>query len=236
MLSRGMEPLVRHIDACLATLGGDGFAPAFSDFVETLGIDQIMVFSIVHNHAACLLSRHFSHAALAGELAAAYLDGWFLKDPLLPDLLGAPPGTVRLSRLDEIEESMDADYRRIFFTAPGLIAKTTVLAVGARLRLFVSLYQASGSAPACDPDLARLAGRLALLHFESRTESDTPLPLAVLSERERMVCLGILSGRKAEAIAADLGVAASTVITYRKRAYAKLGVTSRAGLFAICRT
>jgi DNA-binding CsgD family transcriptional regulator len=31
----------------------------------------------------------------------------------------------------------------------------------------------------------------------------------------------------------DLGVALSTVLTYRKRAYGKLGVTSQAELFAL---
>jgi len=193
-----------------------------------------MVFSIGRERAACLLSRHFSHAALAGKLAAAYLDGWYLKDPLLPELLALPSDTVALYRLEEIEGRMSEDYRRIFFEAPGLRAKTTVLAAGDRLRLFISLYQAREASATCDMELARLAGRLALLHFERGAVSDAPPPLAVLSERERRVCLGILSGRKAEAIAADLGVAASTVITYRKRAYAKLGITSRAGLFAIC--
>jgi DNA-binding CsgD family transcriptional regulator len=38
-----------------------------------------------------------------------------------------------------------------------------------------------------------------------------------------------------EAIAADIGVAASSAITYHKRAYEKLGITSRGALFALCR-
>ncbi|GAB2185515.1 helix-turn-helix transcriptional regulator [Roseibium sp. LAB1] len=223
-----------HIEACLADLGTDRFAQAFVAYVETLGVDQIMVFAIDKTQARCLLSWHFSRSALAGKLAETYLDGWFLKDPLLPDLMAAPPQSVTLSRLDEIEGRMSADYRRLFFENPGMLAKTTLLAVGERLRLFVSLYQGDATAPLCDPDLARLAGRLALMHFEKASDTDVPPPLAALSDRERSVCLGILSGRKAEAIAADLDVAPSTVITYRKRAYAKLGVTSRAGLFAIC--
>ncbi|CUH64314.1 response regulator [Thalassovita gelatinovora] len=228
-----MTALAQHIDTCLAALGRDGFAPAFADFVETLGVDQIMVFAIEGDRARCLLSRHFSHGALAGKLAATYLDGWFLQDPLLPALRQAAAGTVTLYRLEDFAQRMGAEYRRVFFDAPGLAAKTTMVAVGDRLRLFVSLYH-TGDGTECAPDLARLAGRLALMHFERAAQSDTPEPLAVLSDRERAVCLGILSGRKADLIAADLGVAASTVVTYRKRAYGKLGITSRAGLFAIC--
>ncbi|WP_319825965.1 helix-turn-helix transcriptional regulator [Thalassovita sp.] len=225
---------VRKIDACLETLGSDAFAPVFVDFVATFGVDQIMVFSIEGERARCLLSYHFANAALAGKLATAYLDGWFRRDPLLPELAAARTNSVQLRSLDAITGEMDVDYRRKFFDAPGLVAKTTVLAVGETLRLFVSFYASAGSADGCDPDLARVAGRLALLHFERAEENSTPAPLRVLSEREQAVCLGILSGRKAEAIAADLGVASSSVVTYRKRAYGKLGITSRAGLFAIC--
>ena len=230
-----MTSLIRHIDACLGAIGSDAFAPVFADFAETLGIGQIMVFSVEGDHARCLLSRNFNRAALGGKLAATYLDGWFREDPLLPDLLATPPGTVALRRFEEFENRMSGDYRRIFFDAPGLHAKTTVLAVGARLRLFVNLYQAGRGLGECDPDIARLAGRLVLMHFEGQSDSALPAPLAVLSDREQAVCQGILSGRKAEAIAGDLGLATSTVVTYRKRAYCKLGITSRAGLFAICK-
>lgn len=229
-----MSTTARMIDACLETLGSDAFAPVFAGFVETLGVDQVMVFSIVGETARCLLSRHFANAALAGELAAAYLDGGFLHDPLLPALRNNASGSVELRRLDDIAPDMEDTYRQKFFDAPGLAAKTTALAVGEKLRLFVSFYAADAIGDVCDPDLARLAGRLALMHFERALDTGIPAPLTVLSDREQAVCLGILSGRKSEVIAADLGVAPSSVITYRKRAYGKLGVTSRAGLFAIC--
>ncbi|MHA7774116.1 helix-turn-helix transcriptional regulator [Roseibium sp. M-1] len=229
-----METIVRNIDACLTELGSETFAQAYVAFAEALGIDQIMVFSIEEARARCLLSWHFSKTSMAGELAETYLDGWYRQDPLLQDLLDGPTNSVTLRRLSDIEARMTPDYRHLFFEAPGLKAKTTLLAVGETLRLFVSLYQGDPAGPECDADLARLAGRLALLHFEHMSDTGLPPPLAALSEREQAVCLGILSGYKAEAIAAELDVAPSTVITYRKRAYAKLGVTSRAGLFAIC--
>jgi len=229
-----MKTPARHIEACLADLGTEAFAHSYVGFAETLSVDQIMVFSIEEARARCLLSWHFSKTAMAGELAETYLDGWYRQDPLLPELLAAPAGSVTLRRLIDIEGRMSPDYRRLFFKTPGLKAKTTLLAVGESLRLFVSLYQGDPADAECDADLARLAGRLALLHFERMSDTGLPPPLVALSERERAVCLGILSGRKAEAIAADLGVAPSTVVTYRKRAYEKLGISSRAGLFAIC--
>lgn len=48
-----------------------------------------------------------------------------------------------------------------------------------------------------------------------------------LSQRETAVCARIACGVSIDGIAADLNVAASTVATLRKRAYAKLGLNSR---------
>ncbi len=230
-----MPGFAQHIENCLKTVGSDDFAVAFLDFVETLHIDQIMVFSIETDHARCFMSRHFSHSALAGQLASTYLDGWFEKDPLLQELRDTPAGEIRLRRMEDFAERMSAPYRQIFFDAPGLAGKTTLLAAGQRVRLFVNLYQGGENAVLCDPDTARLAGRLVLMHFDRPDRFEIPPPLAALSEREREVCLGILSGQKAELIADGMEIAPSTVITYRKRAYQKLGISSRTGLFAICR-
>lgn len=54
-----------------------------------------------------------------------------------------------------------------------------------------------------------------------------------LSQRETEVCDGILRGMTAEAIAAELNIAVSSVSTLRKRAYDKIGITSKAQLFAL---
>lgn len=231
-----MIPQAHHIDLCLARLGTDAFAQAFCDFIEALGVEQIMVFSIYENHAACLMSRHFSQTGLADKLASLYLDGWYKHDPLLPELLDRPSGTVKLRQFSEISDRLDAKYRQIFFDAPGLLAKVTLLCVSGDLRLFVNFYQRDRTASLPDPTVCRLAGRLVLMHFERQAQTDSPAVLDVLSLRERSVCLGILAGQKTELIAAEIGVAPSTVVTYRKRAYGKLGISSRAGLFAICRT
>ncbi len=48
-----------------------------------------------------------------------------------------------------------------------------------------------------------------------------------LSRREREVCARIANGISVDGIAAEIGVAASTVQTLRKRAYAKLGIHGR---------
>lgn len=51
-----------------------------------------------------------------------------------------------------------------------------------------------------------------------------------LSIRERQICARIAGGHSTITIAAELGIATSTVMTLRKRAYAKLGIHGRLDL------
>ena len=57
---------------------------------------------------------------------------------------------------------------------------------------------------------------------------------AGLTRREAEVVSRIVMGMRTEAIATELGIKSATVITFRKRAYAKLGVARQAELFARC--
>jgi DNA-binding CsgD family transcriptional regulator len=59
---------------------------------------------------------------------------------------------------------------------------------------------------------------------------------AGLTERERQVCAHALAGVTIAGIASTLGVKESTVATLRRRAYAKLGISSLNSLFALCIT
>ncbi|MDP9647073.1 helix-turn-helix transcriptional regulator [Paraburkholderia caledonica] len=55
-----------------------------------------------------------------------------------------------------------------------------------------------------------------------------------LTPRELDVLRGTLEGATAVAIAAQMGVKPTSVITYQKRAYARLGISSQRQLFALC--
>lgn len=230
-----MDRLLNRIEHALAALGGEGFLVPFLDLAETAGADQIMIFALGQDRADCLVSRHFSRARLGPSLAARYLDGWWRHDPLLPALRAVPEGAVEVAHMEDAAARMTPDYREIFFDGPGLARKTALLAAGREVRLIVNLYQTGGARDLRGAQIAPLLGRLALLHFDRPAGAALPSPLAALSSRERAVCRGILDGKTADAIARDMGLAPSTVVTYRKRAYQKLGVTSRGALFAICR-
>jgi DNA-binding CsgD family transcriptional regulator len=59
-------------------------------------------------------------------------------------------------------------------------------------------------------------------------------PFDRLTARERDVCERILLGYTSMGIGLDLKIALSSVLTYRKRAYQKLGIGTQNELFALC--
>lgn len=59
-------------------------------------------------------------------------------------------------------------------------------------------------------------------------------PFDQLTGRELDVCERILLGYTSIGIGLDLDIALSSVLTYRKRAYQKLGISTQAQLFALC--
>lgn len=54
-----------------------------------------------------------------------------------------------------------------------------------------------------------------------------------LTERERAVVLRMAEGMTTDGIAADLGIKPTSIVTYRNRAYQRLGINSRQQLFAL---
>lgn len=54
-----------------------------------------------------------------------------------------------------------------------------------------------------------------------------------LSPREVEVCIRIMLGITSEGIGIDLGISRNTVLTYRKRAYARLNISSQNQLFRL---
>ncbi|MEM5470643.1 helix-turn-helix transcriptional regulator [Hoeflea sp. AS60] len=231
-----MTSVYRLIEDCIAAgSGGDDFIPRVLTLVEWMGASQLMVFEMVDDHVVCLLSRNYSRHRTGELLARRYMDGWFRQDPLLPELMNIRAGQTSLWRMEDIVSSMSPDYLDIFFNQPGLAGKKTVLAAGSTRRMMVNFYHSEPVVTEPDEALLSLVARMVLVHFEARPASSYPACLAALSERERQVCLGVLDGKKTEMIAGELGLSPATIVTYRRRAYEKLGISSRGGLFALCR-
>ena len=71
------------------------------------------------------------------------------------------------------------------------------------------------------PDSSALSSKMSISDIEQRFADRFP----ELSRREREVCARAALGVSVEGTALDLGIAATSVLTYRKRAYARLSVS-----------
>ena len=78
----------------------------------------------------------------------------------------------------------------------------------------------------CLIGVTQMRGARAIEEIESRFGRRFP----ALTPRERQACARAVVGMTAEGAALELGIAISSVLTYRKRAFRRLGVTSAAEL------
>lgn len=236
------EPLIDAISDCVPTIGTYDFTERFLHVVRSTGAGQVTAFAYEPETANCLLSRNFLSEDKGGTLAAAYVDGWFRDDPLFESAMAMGENDCAVERLEDLLPRISSRYFAMFFGAPGFRTKVAVLVAQGSLRMVLNLYfegnitDRSARLPERGtPGLYRLIGTTIATHFLRLNLPEFPLPLTVLSERERQVCIGMLAGKKAEIIAEEIGIAPSSVVTYRQRAYQKLGVSSRGQLFSICR-
>ncbi|HWP10984.1 MAG TPA: helix-turn-helix transcriptional regulator [Ramlibacter sp.] len=185
-----------------------------------------------------------------GEVQRAYLAGLYRQDPNLK--LSAQTG-VAVHHLPRDAIASDS-YRASCYQRAGLLERLTVSASDAGQLIALNLYRLEATGPFIREQiraieaLAPLLAALAVKHvavmnmrLRSRDRDDRIDALGArlhatngaLTPRERTVLARVLTGMTSQGIALDLGLALSTVLTYRKRAYARLGVSSQAELFAL---
>ncbi len=134
-----------------------------------------------------------------------------------------------------------ADFRRRFFDQAGIVERVSIIQRGAHAWrvINVSRHRSDGTFSDAEVDalvsLARLA--LPMLPFNrkravarqpsaQRVEGRLQQLFPTLTRREQEVCARATVGMSVEATAIDLGIAKTSVMTYRKRSYQRLGITS----------
>jgi DNA-binding CsgD family transcriptional regulator len=139
-------------------------------------------------------------------------------------------------------------FRRRFFDEPGIVERISVLQRGRQGWRGLNVARHASHGPCSERELdaitglARLAlpmlplasadgpsgGELTTTRLEERFAARCP----ALTPRERQVCARAALGLSVEATALDLGIAKTSVVTFRQRGYRRLGVTSP---FELCR-
>lgn len=239
-----------HLGMLVDNLDDDRFdATLLELFCEISPAAELNGFKFPRGSNAPLpLSWHGFREGTANRIER-YARGYFRFDPTLVSLPPAP--VARQAYVHSLEPMIigNAAYRRICFEEPSFSQKISIASTcqdGAWTVLNIYFGQPCYRATTIQQviDLGLLAApflRRRATYGRPAKEVDRPderlarrlgLRYPELTARERHVCALTMIGKSSGEIATALGIRAGTVLTYRRRAYERLGVSSAATLVA----
>lgn len=201
-------------------------------------------------------------AAHVRHLAGLYRDGGYRADPVWNRAAcQSRAGGAFQTEVIAPAYFEDPAYRREYYEKPNILEELALSAeVGAGRRVYASFYRERGRPRFSRDDLGRLqasapiAMQVLAKHAEvTQRRGQTALPAPrratreelfarvsaammqdnrLLTRREAEICTGIVLGYTILGLSMNLGISVNTVATHRKRAYAKLRISSQNELFA----
>lgn len=226
----------------IGAIGSDEFGAALRHGVETLtaGARRLYLFEATGRGEDDL--RYYHCEPHIAEQLAAYAQRYKRLDPL-GDLYRAAPavGDLAVQRIRP-SDIASAGFRRRFFDTPGIVERVSLIQRSKTGWCGMNVSRHASQGPFSDGELDALAGlaRLALPmlplarpgaaaenaltpeHLEDRFSRRFPS----LTQRERQVCARAAFGMSVEATALELGIAKTSVLTLRQRAYRRLNAAS----------
>ncbi|MBO9519347.1 MAG: hypothetical protein J7493_14885 [Porphyrobacter sp.] len=245
-MSQAIDPLYER---ALTSLGRGGLGATVRSCIEALtgGVTRIYLFEATGPDEDAL---HYVHCEpeIAG-LLPAYARHYKRLDPVRA-IYGsaARQGAMALQRIRPAD-IFSAAFRRRFFDDAGIVERVSIVQRGKDGWRGMNLARHASEGVFSDRELDNIAGfaRLTLPMLPLAISTAVPtgvlsvaqveerfaLRYAGLTSRERQVCARAALGLSVEATAIDLGIAKTSVVTFRQRAYRRLGVTSPYELFGL---
>jgi DNA-binding CsgD family transcriptional regulator len=232
----------------LATIGTQDFGATVRDSVlsMTAGARRVYLFEATSRDSTTL-QYSFCEPEVA-DLFPAYTR-WYLGGDPVGDAFDAAPryNDVALQRVRPADIA-NQSFRRVFFDNAGIVERISVIQRGHDAWRGINVARHASDGRCSEEEIGSLIGlaclALPMLPFNRQRKAAESQPLTIaelearfgdrcarLTKREREVCARAASGMSVEATALDLGIAKTSVLTYRQRAYQRLGVTSP---FALC--
>lgn len=228
-----------------------------------LPVDHCVVFTYSADAVGHLFTHGKMPAARAQELADDYVRRYHDRDPLFAKLAGIARDDADRPKPLDLQNLYDPAYRNHFFDRNDLIDKTSTVGRVEEGSVLCNFYRMRGSGRYSAEEHQRLERVLPLItafisaHYRltksARTDAQGAADLSCrtrslvhtiigkqvqpfnrLTTREREVCERVILGYTSLGIGLDLEIALSSVHTYRKRAYQKLGINTQNELFALC--
>lgn len=232
-----------HYVDMLDHAGSDAFKDTLAQTLEAAKVEEFAAFFHKNGGAEPQLILA-GGTERAQERANAYRSRFFRYDPLerIFNATQARPLFVARIRAADIA---NPDYRRISFSQPAYPEKLMVLHKVPDGWMVLNLFRnvRIGAFTATEitsiGELAQVMMPIVAMHSRLSCGAARTKPLSIpdiemrinaafptLSAREQAVCARTLAGVTAEGIAIDLGIKQTTVLTYRRRAYERLNIST----------
>jgi DNA-binding CsgD family transcriptional regulator len=226
----------------LAAIGTEEFGPTVKESLRTVtsGMRRLYLFEAVGSEENSL--QYFSCEPGLADLFPLYLNKYLPLDPVCRAYRAASRASDVAVQRVRPSDIPSPGFRRRFFDGPGIVERVSVIQRGEDAWRVMTVCRHTSDGYFSDRELSSMVGLawlvLPMLPHNSR-QLPTPRQLTVgqleerfaaryecLTVRERQVCARAAIGMSVEATALDLGIAKSSVLTYRQRAYYRLHVTS----------
>jgi DNA-binding CsgD family transcriptional regulator len=246
------HPVDRQLARAVDELGRTSFAPQLLSYLNAMvRADHCVLYRFDADEPEILGAASMDGTRLAGLNSQRYKREFWRRDTVLTRLTGQICGyasEVACVPSDQIE---DPEFRHELFHAQGLSGRAMLigdresglygLSLFRRSQLgFFSLAETEAIASQADMLVSCIAKHGTLLR---RTQESASLLLSIgriearmhemapaLTARERQVCARLIYGLEVKEAAKELGISPESAVTYRKRAFLRLGVSTRAEL------
>lgn len=252
------SPSLSHVAEACATPGMVGLIEALAtrSFCSALlralnaciRIDKCAIMRITRGSGLQMFGAETLSPASRGRHAtAAYMDHYHRLDPNRR-ILDMPSPTTVLVQRQTAGRVANRGYRRACYEEPGILDRVSFVLGEQDSLVVLNLYRENTSTEFGGYDMdvltaqAPLFGAAAARHvslllygasdpaaWRERLTAACP----ELTGRELDVAASLLAGRTLREASATLGIAHSTVVTYRERAYARVGVANLKELRAL---
>lgn len=235
----------------ILNIGRREFYPALFDLArQQFSVSQVTVMRFGAGRTVDIFSvQTVDTVPKAEPFVDLYTRSYYQRDPLrdlqLPSLSREICAkTITATEID------DTDYRERLFSSAGFVSKMSIIERMPDHALAVSFYRGREAGKFSSSDVTAITNQQSVLTaivrrhlmIENRRKPDirslteTIIGLKAskpLSNREAFVCAGVVLGYSNEALSLELDISIHSVITYRRRAYAKLNITSQNELFVM---
>jgi DNA-binding CsgD family transcriptional regulator len=259
----GSDGWLERVGRLARALGRKSFEQELLELLNlVLPVDHCVVFTYSADGVGHLFTHGKMPADRARELAEDYVRQFHERDPMFAKLAGSDAADLDSPQPLDLRSDYDPAYRNHFFDRNDLVDKTSTVGRLEHGSVLCNFYRMRGSGPYSVDDRRLLERILPLVtafisaHYQllkgalpHAPDGDSRIrmrslvhtivgtrapPFERLTPREREVCERILLGYTSIGIGLDLEIALSSVLTYRKRAYEKLGISTQNELFALC--